>query len=78
MKVSTSRRRDIDVATPDGQRILGKHGYDFEPNIKISEADANDYDLLVLPGGKVPEKVRVLPESVEIAMSRLVALKQAV
>jgi protease I len=66
---------DTDVATPDGRRITGKHGYDFEPNMKISEADAEDYDLLVLPGGKASERVRMVPESVEIARSMLEAGK---
>jgi protease I len=63
------------VATPDGKRIVGKHGYDFEPDMKISEANAEDYDLLVLPGGKAPERVRLQPEAVGIARSMLDAGK---
>jgi len=66
---------EIDVATPDGKKIVGKHGYDFEPDMRISEANAEDYDLLVLPGGKAPERVRLLPEAVEIARSMLDAGK---
>jgi len=66
---------DIDVATPDGQKIVGEHGYGFDPDMKISEANTEDYDLLVLPGGKAPERVRMVPESVEIARSMLEAGK---
>jgi protease I len=66
---------DIDVATPDGQKIVGEHGYSFDPDIKISEANAEDYDLLVLPGGKAPERVRMVPESIEIARNMLEAGK---
>jgi protease I len=62
---------EIDVATPDARKIVGKHGYDYEPDMKISDVDAQDYDLLVLPGGKAPEKVRLQPKAVEIARSML-------
>ncbi len=66
---------DVDVATPDGQTIVGEHGYGFDPDMKISETDGEGYDLLVLPGGKAPERVRMAPESVEIARSMLEAGK---
>lgn len=66
---------EVDVASPDGARITGKHGYGFEPNLSISGADASDYDLLVLPGGKGPESVRLEPKAVEIARKMLEADK---
>lgn len=62
---------DVDVATPDGQKIVGKHGYDFKPNASFAQVNASDYDLLVLPGGKAPETVRLQPEAVEIAKTML-------
>ena len=62
---------EVDVASPDSQKIVGERGYSFDPDMKISEANAEDYDLLVLPGGKAPERVRMVPESVEIARSML-------
>jgi len=61
----------VDVASPDGGRIVGKHGYDFACNLSLAEANAEDYDLLVLPGGKAPEAVRLEPEAVEIARKML-------
>jgi protease I len=57
---------EVDVASPDGGRITGKHGYYFEPGLSILQANAADYDLLVLPGGKAPEAVRLQPETVAI------------
>jgi protease I len=57
----------VDVASPDGGRIVGKHGYDFEPNLSIPQVNAAEYDLLILPGGKAPEAVRLQPEAVRIA-----------
>ena len=58
---------EVDVASPDGKKVVGKHGYDFEPSLSIADADAADYDLLVLPGGRGPEIVRLDPKAVEIA-----------
>jgi len=57
---------DVDVASPDGEEILGKHAYDFEPDLSFADVNADDYDLLVLPGGKGPEIVRLEPEAIAI------------
>jgi protease I len=57
---------DVDVATPDGQKVMGEHGYSLEASLSFADADAEDYDLLLLPGGKGPEKVRLESEAVEI------------
>ncbi len=35
----------------------------------LEEINPDDYDLLVLPGGKAPEKVRKEPKALEIARS---------
>ncbi|NLF31527.1 MAG: type 1 glutamine amidotransferase [Planctomycetes bacterium] len=65
----------VDVATPDGQAAMGKHGYPVPANLKISDARADDYDLLVLPGGQGPEKVRVIDNAVKIARAMMDAGK---
>jgi protease I len=65
----------VDVASPDGGRITGKHGYEFEPNLAMPQANAADYDLLVLPGGKAPEAVRLAPQAVETARAMFTADK---
>lgn len=57
---------DVDVASPDGQKVMGEHGYSLEATLSFADANADDYDLLFLPGGKGPEKVRLEPEAVEI------------
>ncbi|MFB6195890.1 MAG: type 1 glutamine amidotransferase domain-containing protein [Haloplanus sp.] len=62
---------DVDVATPDGDAIEGKHGYTFEADWSIDEhtADwwADEYDLLVIPGGGSPESLRTeAPEAAEM------------
>ena len=42
---------DVDVASPEGEKVLGEHGYSLEANLAFADAHAEDYDLLFLPGG---------------------------
>ncbi|MGD2174980.1 MAG: type 1 glutamine amidotransferase domain-containing protein [Candidatus Brocadiaceae bacterium] len=49
----------VDVAGPERSAIAGKHGYSVEVDLSFAEVDAGQYDLLVLPGGKGPETVRL-------------------
>jgi protease I len=45
-------------------------GDTFEPDLGVDEADAADYDLLVLPGGVVnPDKLRIEPDAVALVKS---------
>ncbi len=50
---------DVDVAAPDTGTFTGKHGYEMEANLSFADVRADDYDLLILPGGKAPETVRL-------------------
>jgi len=54
------------VASPDGEKVLGEHGYSLEAALAFAEASADDYDVLFLPGGRGPEKVRLQADAVEI------------
>jgi protease I len=58
---------DVDVASMKKGKIRGKHGYEMEVNRTLDEVDPDEYDILVLPGGKAPETVRKQPRAVEIA-----------
>lgn len=53
---------DVDVATPEGESISGKHDYEFEADYALHEYEpaewAEQYDLLVIPGGRSPEYLR--------------------
>jgi len=57
---------EVDAASPDGEKILGEHGYSLEAALSFADAEAGAYDLLFLPGGKGPERVRLRSEAVEI------------
>ena len=39
--------------------IKGKKGYSVTPNMSIDEVNAENFDFLVVPGGKSPEKLRL-------------------
>jgi protease I len=58
---------EVDIAGPEGDRVVGKHGYVFETNASLSRWRAADHDILILPGGKASETIRLIPEAVDVA-----------
>lgn len=53
----------VDIATKDGAIAYGKYGVPARANIATDKLDANNYDLVLLPGGfEAPDRVRLLPE----------------
>jgi protease I len=58
---------DVDIASMKKQSIKGKHGYEVKVTKTLAEVRPEDYDILVLPGGKAPEAVRKDPKAVAIA-----------
>jgi protease I len=57
----------VDIASIEKGRIKGKRGYQVEVDKSIGEVNPDDYDILILPGGKAPETVRKQKKAVEIA-----------
>lgn len=56
----------VDVATKDKSVVYGKYGVPAQPTISTTELDADNFDLVVLPGGfEAPDRVRLLPEVLE-------------
>lgn len=47
--------------------ITGKHGYEAVADKTLDEINPEDYAVLILPGGKAPEKVRKEPKALDIA-----------
>ncbi|MDI6802176.1 MAG: type 1 glutamine amidotransferase domain-containing protein [Thermodesulfovibrionales bacterium] len=58
---------EVDIASPKKTRIKGKHGYEVEANKTLKEVNSDDYDILILPGGRAPETIRREKEALEIA-----------
>lgn len=52
---------DVDIAAPEKGSVKGKHDYEVQANMTFEEvADKGScgYAVLIIPGGKAPEKVR--------------------
>lgn len=56
----------VDVATLDGGEFKGKHGTGIKETKKIADIDVASYDLLYVPGGKAPAKLRKNDEAVTL------------
>lgn len=48
----------VDVATPDGGEFKGKSGLGLKETMRISDVRPDQYDLLFIPGGKAPSKLK--------------------
>jgi protease I len=47
----------VDIASGNTGKIKGKHGYEIDANKRLKNVIADEYDILVLPGGKAPESI---------------------
>jgi protease I len=60
----------VEIAAPEkGHRVHGKHGKWVLPDLPLREVDPEDYDVLILPGGKAPQKLRQDEHAQRIARS---------
>ncbi|MFW2587855.1 type 1 glutamine amidotransferase domain-containing protein [Sagittula sp. SSi028] len=65
---------EVHVATLDGKAIKGWEGSDWgrdaDADLKIADADATQYDAIVLPGGQInPDLLRVEAPAIELIRS---------
>lgn len=58
---------DVDVASIRPGKIRGKHGYEVHVDKTLREVHPEEYDILILPGGKAPETIRKEKEAIGIA-----------
>jgi len=58
---------DADIASIRKGTIKGKHGYEVEANRALAEIVPDQYDMLLLPGGKAPETIRKDKNALDIA-----------
>ncbi|MCK5511679.1 MAG: type 1 glutamine amidotransferase [Thermodesulfovibrionia bacterium] len=57
----------VDIASTRRGSIKGKHGYEVDVDRMLGEVNPDDYDVLILPGGKAPGTIRKEKDSLEIA-----------
>ena len=50
---------------PERKTYTGKYGIPVEPDMSIDEADVNDFDALIIPGGYAPDHMRRKPAMIE-------------
>lgn len=56
----------VDVATPDGGSFKGKHELGLKETLRIADVQSDAYDLLYVPGGKAPSKLKENDDAVAI------------
>lgn len=57
----------VEIASVRRGTIKGKHGYEIQADKTLKEVIPDEYDILILPGGKAPETIRRQKEAIEIA-----------
>jgi len=57
----------VDIASIKKGAIKGKHGYEVRVDKTLKEVTPDDYDILILPGGKAPETIRKEKDALGIA-----------
>lgn len=58
----------VKIATPEkGHQFHGKHGGTLIADLTLREVAVDDYDLLLIPGGKAPETLRRDEHALKIA-----------
>lgn len=50
---------EVKIATPDRESIEGMHGYEASADYRLRGVDSSEFDLLLLPGGRSPEALRM-------------------
>lgn len=58
---------EVDIASVNKTKIKGKHGYEVNVDKTLQEVNPEEYDVLILPGGKAPERIRKEQKAIEIA-----------
>jgi len=52
----------VKVIAMDKNTVTGKHGLFIVPDLTFSEANPEDFDCVVVPGGWAPDRLRRYPE----------------
>lgn len=71
---------ETEIVSPKDNEVVGwqetDYGDKFEVDVPLADADVEDYDALLLPGGVMnPDKLRMVPEAVEFVRAFFAAGK---
>ncbi len=64
---------EVEIAAPETGTVTGKQGYEVGVDLPLDDVRAEDYDLLVLPGGHGPEKVRRNENALRVARAMMLS-----
>jgi len=56
----------VTLAAPKMGVITGKHAYGADVDMALEDVNPEGYDLLIVPGGKAPEEVRLNQDALDI------------
>ncbi len=62
----TEAGAEVVTASPGGRPVSSKHGIRFSPSRSIQEILKDEFDCIIIPGGKAPEKLRKDPQVLEL------------
>ncbi|MFO7881230.1 MAG: type 1 glutamine amidotransferase domain-containing protein [Kosmotogaceae bacterium] len=57
---------EVKIAANNEKEITGKHDYNVKPDLSFESVNPEEYDALVIPGGKAPETVRLNESALKI------------
>jgi protease I len=57
----------VTLASPDGKAVTGLHGYRVKSDMPIGELNPSEYEVLLIPGGSAPGRLRLREEAVDVA-----------
>lgn len=56
----------VEIATKDGSQVIGKYGVPARATMSTAALNADDFDLVIVPGGfEAPDRMRLMPEVLE-------------
>ncbi len=59
---------EVDLVSEEGEKVYkSKNGQKIESQKAAKDVDASEYDLLVIPGGKGPDRMRIKESIVNLA-----------
>jgi protease I len=65
----------VDLAGPKSGTVTGKHGYTIEASMGFADIKANKYDMLIIPGGRAPEIIRLDEDAIAVTRKMMAAGK---
>ncbi len=57
----------VEIASMREGSITGKHGSSIHVDLTLADVKPEEFDILVLPGGRAPERVRLEEKALEVA-----------